>query len=40
MAEIWANLSGGSYSEKEKEMAWSQPAEAFLYHHQASFEFE
>jgi len=30
MAEIWANLSGGSYPEMEMAMAWSHPAEAFL----------
>lgn len=38
MTDIWANLGGGGYPEKEMEMAWSHPAEAFLYHHQASFD--
>ena len=32
MAEIWANFSGGSYPEKEMEMAGSYPTEAFCYH--------
>ena len=40
MAEIWANFSGESPPEKEMEMAWSHPTEAFLYHHQANSDLE
>ncbi len=40
MAEIWTNFSGGSYPEKEMKMARSHFTEAFLFHHEVSFDLE